>query len=113
MNDLAQSIGYQYLQSTKLDRQRSFKERRPVIKPGPTYKKFPEAKSISLPRTWPKTGDPIWELLQRRRSKREFSERKITLTELASLLWATQGITAQAGNFFFRTTPSAGALYPN
>ena len=28
------------------------------------------------------------------------------------LLWASQGITGRAGNFFFRTAPSAGALYP-
>ena len=28
------------------------------------------------------------------------------------LLWACQGITAMAGSFYFRTAPSAGALYP-
>jgi SagB-type dehydrogenase family enzyme len=31
---------------------------------------------------------------------------------LALLLWATQGITAAAGNFLLRASPSAGALYP-
>ena len=28
------------------------------------------------------------------------------------LLWASQGITGRAGNFFLRAAPSAGALYP-
>lgn len=28
------------------------------------------------------------------------------------MLWASQGITGTAGKFTFRTTPSAGALYP-
>ena len=30
----------------------------------------------------------------------------------AALLWASQGISGRAGSFFFRTAPSAGALYP-
>ena len=28
------------------------------------------------------------------------------------MLWASQGITVQAGNYCFRTAPSGGALYP-
>lgn len=28
------------------------------------------------------------------------------------MLWASQGITAQAGKYLFRTAPSGGALYP-
>jgi SagB-type dehydrogenase family enzyme len=28
------------------------------------------------------------------------------------LLWATQGLTAKAGEWYFRAAPSAGALYP-
>ncbi len=44
-----------------------------------------------------------------RRSIREYSERPITLAELAQLLWSCQGITSRDG---LRTTPSAGATYP-
>ncbi|NIR27185.1 MAG: SagB/ThcOx family dehydrogenase, partial [Gammaproteobacteria bacterium] len=34
------------------------------------------------------------------------------MNDLAVLLWASQGISGRAGSFFFRTAPSAGALYP-
>ena len=44
-----------------------------------------------------------------RRSRREFSERSLRLSELAQLLWATQGMTGFEGR---RTAPSAGASYP-
>jgi SagB-type dehydrogenase family enzyme len=34
------------------------------------------------------------------------------MDHLATLLWATQGITLSAPGYQFRTSPSAGALYP-
>ena len=49
------------------------------------------------------------QLLQRRRSQREYSRESLTLAEVSQLLWAAQGITHKRG---FRTAPSAGALYP-
>lgn len=54
----------------------------------------------------------LWELLQNRRSKRNFLDQPLTLNELNLLLWGTQGITADMGDYQLRTTPSAGALYP-
>lgn len=44
-----------------------------------------------------------------RRSIREYKQEPLSLNELSLLLWAAQGTTALGG---FRTTPSAGALYP-
>ncbi|MGD8762139.1 MAG: SagB/ThcOx family dehydrogenase [Desulfobacteraceae bacterium] len=44
-----------------------------------------------------------------RRSVRNYKNTPITLTEIAQLLWAAQGITTPRG---YRTAPSAGALYP-
>jgi SagB-type dehydrogenase family enzyme len=44
-----------------------------------------------------------------RRSVRQYSDEPLRLPELAQLLWAAQGITSPRG---FRTSPSAGALYP-
>jgi SagB-type dehydrogenase family enzyme len=57
-------------------------------------------------------GKPLWETIAERRSFREFSHQPIILEELSRLIWATQGITARARGFDFRTVPSAGALYP-
>lgn len=47
--------------------------------------------------------------LAQRRSVRSFQSKPITNQQLATLLWAAQGITSKQG---FRTAPSAGALYP-
>ena len=44
-----------------------------------------------------------------RRSIREYTKEPLTLQEFSQLLWSCQGITSNEG---FRTTPSAGALFP-
>jgi SagB-type dehydrogenase family enzyme len=68
---------------------------------------------VSLPKP-EMTGDAnLWQLLQRRRSKRAYKqERPLTQTLLSTLLWATQGLTAKQGDMYFRVAPSAGGLYP-
>jgi SagB-type dehydrogenase family enzyme len=60
------------------------------------------------------SGDAnVWQLLQRRRSKRAYEpDQLLTQPLLSALLWATQGLTAKQGNMYFRTAPSAGGLYP-
>lgn len=47
--------------------------------------------------------------LEIRRSRREYSRDPLELQQVASLLWAAQGITAPGG---LRAAPSAGAFYP-
>jgi SagB-type dehydrogenase family enzyme len=47
--------------------------------------------------------------LQDRRSIRDYSDEPLSLAEVSQLLWASQGVTSLGG---FRTSPSAGALYP-
>jgi len=55
----------------------------------------------------------LWQLLSSRRSRREYDASQSLPTEkLSALLWATQGVTARAGEVLFRTAPSAGGLYP-
>jgi len=77
------------------------------------YKEFPASlKRISIRSIDPQGGKPLWEAVAERRSLREFSHHPITFEELSRLIWATQGITARAWGFDFRTVPSAGALYP-
>lgn len=49
------------------------------------------------------------QLLQQRRSVREYSVEALSLSDVSQLLWAAQGITHPRG---LRTAPSAGALYP-
>ena len=60
------------------------------------------------------TGNPdLWQLLARRRSRREYNTgQPLTSAKLSALLWATQGVTARYGEVLFRTAPSAGGLYP-
>ena len=49
------------------------------------------------------------EVLQERRSQREFAPAELPLATIGQLFWAGQGITDDRG---YRTAPSAGALYP-
>lgn len=44
-----------------------------------------------------------------RRSVRDYLDEPLSLSDVAQILWAAQGITSPRG---FRTAPSAGALYP-
>ena len=68
---------------------------------------------IDLPEPDFSSAPSLWAALTNRRSRRNYdAEKNMSLQMLATLLWATQGITAQHGEFLFRTAPSAGALYP-
>lgn len=63
---------------------------------------------MKLPRPKKKGSFSLEEMLDRRRSKREFLPKRISQAQISQLLWAAQG-TIERG---FRTAPSAGALYP-
>jgi len=53
---------------------------------------------------------PIEECIASRRSVRTFRNEQLDLEDIATLLWAGQGITDQERGF--RSAPSAGATYP-
>lgn len=65
--------------------------------------------SIDLPEPRLEGDVPVERALAARRSVREYSDVPLRLTDLAQLAWAAQGVTGPAG---YRTSPSAGALYP-
>jgi SagB-type dehydrogenase family enzyme len=68
------------------------------------------SESIKLPPPRMDSGVSLEEALAQRRSVRSFTTEKLTLKEISQLCWAAQGITRQDRGF--RTSPSAGALYP-
>jgi len=78
------------------------------------YKNYPDSTArIKLPEARFSKGADLWDIVLRRRSVRKYSpDLTIPLDILSALLWASQGITAEAGDFQFRTVPSAGGLYP-
>ncbi len=78
-----------------------------------TYLVFPDAVCrVELgPPVFPECPD-LWSVLGARRSKRNFLPEPLTLQELNLLLWGSQGVTADMGDYQLRTAPSAGALYP-
>lgn len=68
---------------------------------------------ISLPEPEIKPDANLWRVLQQRRSIRQYNAgRSLEKRHLSVLLWAMQGITARYGEYYLRTAPSAGALYP-
>lgn len=112
MPELTETKGFQYLVSTRFDRDSMHNRLRPAIAEVEPFKHYPLAEKIPLPRQWNLDEERITPLLQNRRSLRKYSAEPISLEHLAFMLWASQGITGQAGRYLFRTTPSAGALYP-
>lgn len=65
--------------------------------------------TIDLPSPVTTGTTSLEEVLQQRRSVRQFSPEPLSLADIGQLFWAAQGITSPDGK---RTAPSAGALYP-
>jgi SagB-type dehydrogenase family enzyme len=76
------------------------------------YKNYPETPKVRLERPVTEGGQPLWEVIGLRRSVRDFGTGPVRSTELAQLLWASQGITQKIMDYELRAAPSAGALYP-
>ena len=66
----------------------------------------------SIPLGQPNTKGQVSleETISRRRSRRSFSAKPLTLTQVGQLLWCAQGITDEHSHK--RASPSAGATYP-
>ncbi len=94
-----------------------------VTGPGSSHAQSPQNREIPLPPVRHDGTVSVERALSERRSVREFSGARLTLEEIAQLLWAAQGITKPGDrpsgwNAAWtwmggrRTAPSAGALYP-
>ncbi len=104
-------IGPRYQNSTKYHRQRV------VAAPGwaqvPPYKQYQNPLGyVELPEPQ-QDGPGLWQTIAARRSQRRFADEPISLQQLAQLLWAVGGVTAEEFGRALRTAASAGALYPN
>jgi len=113
MRSYRDGIAYQYLRETKYDRESILRrdDLGQIPRP-PVYKTYPEAAKIPLPRPVFGETKSLWDILDQRRSRRRYAPDPISMTTLATLLWAAQGIPLSARDYQFRTAPSAGALYP-
>lgn len=69
-----------------------------------------DSEIIQLPSPNYNSNTSIEEAISKRRSVRDFSNVALSISDVAQLLWAAQGITEK--NSGLRTAPSAGATYP-
>ncbi len=77
------------------------------------YKKYPkEFERLELEKPARNGGEPVFTLMQLRRSERRFLPDLLPQKYLSQILWATQGVTLSTEHHQFRAAPSAGALYP-
>lgn len=103
----AQAIGQRFQQETKYIRPSYWPGKAAAIAPEPSPPKI-----TSLPQPQIGNGPSLWRVLLKRRSFRDYSTIPLPVSELSSLLWATQGVTEKAFAPWYRTAPSAGALHP-
>jgi len=76
------------------------------------YKTYPGNPRVVLPAFEPDRPMTLDEILNNRRSIRDFQPDPLTLGELSYLLWASAGVQRAEQGIEFRMAPSAGALYP-
>jgi len=83
-----------------------------LVKDTPTQSKEMKKDNaqIQLPAPQKDSGVSVEKAIKERRSRRDFSSRPLSVSQLSQILWAAQGITDK--NKGYRAAPSAGALYP-
>jgi len=76
------------------------------------YKTYPNCKKIKLVEPETSSKLTLKDILKKRKSIRNFSDKPVTKQQLSYLLWTSTGIQREENGYKFRTAPSAGALYP-
>lgn len=112
MSKYKQGLAFRYVQDTKYHRDHPLTDDLGSIPVVQSFKTYPDSERIKLQQ--PELSGPadLWQCLARRRCERDTTEDPLNLNEMATLLWAAQGVTARVGVHLLRTAPSAGALYP-
>lgn len=80
----------------------------------PTYKKY-NKEEIILSKKLPSPEFNMinfWEVIVKRHSSRKFGKEALSLEQLSLLLFGMSGLTRISPDFAYRTTPSAGGLFP-
>ena len=78
--------------------------------PTARYKTYPQTDRIGLPDPHGNLGMDLNDVIERRRSRRNYRRQSLSLADLSRLLHASSGITDPVRQH--RAAPSAGALYP-
>jgi len=111
MSENGNGIGDIYQKETKYDRE-TLGGGLDWASRAETYKIYEGAPRFTLPEPEVSEGSSLWRALNNRRSVRNFRRSPFTPSQLSQLLWAVNGVTLDVGEWQFRATPSAGALYP-
>ncbi len=78
------------------------------VMPVKAHKRYPEVELIKLPKP-EYSGITVEEALLKRRSRRNYSDKPLSMDYLSQLIFAAGGITSDSGG---RTAPSAGSTRP-
>ncbi len=111
MPELKETYAWKFFEESELSLAKIYKGKEYKINSAPLYKVYKTEHKFPLPEPI-KESEPLMNLLERRRSIRSYSPEPLSLKELSTILWASQGINQDIGGYELRTAPSAGALYP-
>ncbi len=109
---MVKGIGDEFQRNTKHSRERLLGSHLDWANKPETYKEYPSARNVQLPRKIPSNTLSLIEAIRKRKSVRSFLPKPLAVGDLSFLLWAATGIQRTEQGYEFRTAPSAGALYP-
>lgn len=109
---MEKNVGDDFQAETKYSRNKSLGGNLDWANKPEIYKSYSSSKTILLPNQFQASTITLNEVLKKRKSIRSFSIQPLSKNDLAFLLWASAGIQRTEHGYEFRTTPSAGALYP-
>lgn len=107
-------IGQEFMDKTRYAYIQQTDQIQGVPQPALEVKIDPKKAVIDLPQpeTFPEVRINLLEFIELRTSVRQYANKPISLSELAYLLWCTQGVKGVIpGKATFRTVPSAGARH--